>query len=1104
MGGYRLEEFLGDLLKRMERVPGANPRLVASSRNGTSGQAQGGVDHRGEYSDGTRGAWQCKEQQTLAKGDIDEIITDMAKAGETAQRRIIVFSRIASPTARAEIAKHAGWEIWDQADLGDRVRSLLVQDARALLDTHFGAQFRRRFLPIAGTDAFLPLETFFEPLLNKDDRFHHAAPLVGREADLDAIVTALTDPAGPRVVIVEGPAGLGKSRLVLDALRQVENKLRPVPVLVRAEGHVLNSGALDELPVGPTILLAEDAHRDPRELEALLGYARRTEGVRVVLTVRWFGRAAVEQAAVAAQFALTELMMHALTPLTATAARQLVTDLQGDGLTLDPVFAEQLAQAARATPFVAIVAVAMIRRGELSTALTLDKNLQREVMARYGQVATEGIPGVTAHDTRRLLALIAALSPVDLGDEPLVDAMAQFLSTNRPTLLGMIQTLTEHGALLDRERVVRVIPDLLADEILAGEAVMMGVDTGFVGQVWQAFPGQRAVLVPNLAGLDWRIRQSAELDDGAVPPDVFGPIWTDFRAQFMAADHQQRCAALDWLAVPAAAQSSRVLAVLQGAVATPGPAVPGGAGPWTHDDVCHGCARLIETCAQSDAGLLSAAFDLLWELSRDDDRSTNQEPDHPVRVMERLASLGAPDALNTAHTLVDRVTVWLAQTDNGAAPVRTPLFALEPLLAKEGTSQQWQLDAIAFRIFIVDPGEVGPLRDRIRQLLAPIIAGPDVACAVEAVRLLGEALHEPSGYFGRTVPAETILAWEDDDLQTVAVLQTGAQATSEPLVRCEIRTAVSWHAELAASAAVQEASRALLAVLNSHDEDLLTELLATGDFERVGLADADPCPEAAETPDSSQAATDDKDISPNAVTRYEQVTQRRQQDRVRVAEQLWEAAAGPEHLVTVLAERLTVSAAVRTEPAPGLDQLLRAVIDARPDAAADLFQAVTAAPPSPLDHAVAVILDALLKRDQDAFLPALRAAVGSRPSLAIGALHGFTRAEWRTVAADAAPIITGAIDHPRPPRQPDGARKHGGLAAGRSFEHRSAAATCGIRPSGRRRRRSGRRRGHRWPRLGGSDDQRAAPSRTRCPRRAAGVERVALPHRDRDRQRPAH
>jgi len=126
MGGYALEDFVGDLLKRVERVPGADPRLVSSSRNGTSGQKQGGADHRGVYSDGTRAVWSCKEKKGLTKADIDTIMKEMADEGETAERRIIVYSRIASGAARKEIAKHAGWEIWDQADLGDRVRSLLV------------------------------------------------------------------------------------------------------------------------------------------------------------------------------------------------------------------------------------------------------------------------------------------------------------------------------------------------------------------------------------------------------------------------------------------------------------------------------------------------------------------------------------------------------------------------------------------------------------------------------------------------------------------------------------------------------------------------------------------------------------------------------------------------------------------------------------------------------------------------------------------------------------------------------------------------------------------------------------------------------------------
>lgn len=1012
MGGYRLEEFLGDLLKRMERVHGADPRLVTSSRNGSSGQKQDGVDHRGEYSDGTRIFLQCKEQKSLTKTHITKIVKDVAEAGETAQRRVIVFSRIASSTARAEITKHPGWEIWDQADLGDRVRSLLVQDARMLLDTHFGRTFRRKFLPVAGTDAFLPLEAYFAPLLDKQDRFHHHVPLMGREADLSAIVTALTEPAGPKVIVVEGPAGRGKSRLVLEALRQAGEALKPVPILVRVEGHVLDSGALDELPVGPAVLLAEDAHRNLPELAALLQYAQRTDGVRVLLTLRSFARAAAEQATVAAQVSLTELMVHSLAPLTATAARDLVAELQGDGLTLTPAFAEHLAQAARATPFVAVVATAMIRRGELSTALTLDKNLQQEVMSRYGQVVTEGIPDATAQQVRKTLALIAAVSPVRLDDGPLMDAITKFLAMNRADFLALIQTLTQHGALLERDRTIRVVPDLLADEVLAGEAVVMGMDSGLVGQIWQAFPDQHSVLLPNLAALDWRLRQAAALNGNAAPADVFSGIWTDFRARFLASDHGQRCANLDAMDFTAATQGGKVLALLQEAVTHPGQDGPDGAWPFSHDDVRHRCARLIGICLESDANLLGAGFDQLWQLARDDGREPHQVSDHPVRVMERLASLGADSALRTAGILVDRVAVWLAQTDEPGS-ARTPLFALEPLLTKAGNSTEWRLNAIGFRPFIVAPASVRLLRERIRQLLAPIIEGSDVRRAVDAVRLLDLALDEPRPQFGQELPPESVLAWEDDDLLSVATLTGAAKATREPLVRCEIRTAVAWPAELAASTVLREACRVLIADLDAHDEDLLTELLAVADYDRMGITE-DPDSVPAQPTDAGSNAPETPAAPKTAIDHYEQTVSRRQEQRSQVATQLWEASTTPKEVVDHLIERLTVIAIVQTEPAPGLEDVLRAVVDARPEATADLLQAVMEAPESPLDYSIAVVLDALLKRDQDGFLPTLQATVASRSSLAIGALHGFSSHQWATVAADAAPIITAATTHPDP------------------------------------------------------------------------------------------
>lgn len=463
MGWEKLEEFLDDLLVRLRLVPGAVPRLMESSRYGRPGQKQDGIDHLGSYGDRTTSTWQCKEQLALTEADVQDIIE---KTGFPANKHVIVFSRVADAKARREIAKHAGWSIWDQRDLGHYVRSLPVHEARTLLDAHFGTAVRRQFLPMPGTDAFLGLEEFYGPLLAEDRRFHHKADLVGREADLAALVQGLTDPGGPKVIVVAAPAGRGKSRLVLEVLRQLQQMQPTIPVLVRVEQRPLDSAALQELPDGPGVLLAEDAHRDPAGVEMLLQYARRTPGTRVIVTSRPSGEMTVELAALAAQFDRAEILARTLTPLTIAAARELVTTLCGSGLSIPGRFAEALAQASRSTPLVAVVAIAMIRRGELSTALRLDEQFRREILLRYGQVITEGVPNVPAEQVRSTLALVAALSPVDLDDRALVDAMARFQGTAVPALLSTLDALTSHGVLLERTRKLSLTADVLADEVL--------------------------------------------------------------------------------------------------------------------------------------------------------------------------------------------------------------------------------------------------------------------------------------------------------------------------------------------------------------------------------------------------------------------------------------------------------------------------------------------------------------------------------------------------------------------------------------------------------------------------------------------------------------
>ncbi|MGH3274400.1 MAG: hypothetical protein ACRDNZ_08795, partial [Streptosporangiaceae bacterium] len=130
-----LESFLDGLLERLQRLPGAEPRLTSSYRHGRRGDDQEGIDHYGTYDDGSAATWQCRARESLGSAAVKKIV------GETeveADRHVIVFGRRASGAARKEMREHSGWEIWDQRDLTNKVRSLPTHEARALLDDHFG------------------------------------------------------------------------------------------------------------------------------------------------------------------------------------------------------------------------------------------------------------------------------------------------------------------------------------------------------------------------------------------------------------------------------------------------------------------------------------------------------------------------------------------------------------------------------------------------------------------------------------------------------------------------------------------------------------------------------------------------------------------------------------------------------------------------------------------------------------------------------------------------------------------------------------------------------------------------------------------------------
>jgi hypothetical protein len=796
--------------------------------------------------------------------------------------------------------------------------------------------------------------------------------------------------------------------------------------MVRVESRVLDDDAFARLPEGPLILLVEDAHRDADGVAAVLQYARRRSDVRVLVTAR--GTAAqVLTAATQAHFDTREIVVMTLGALSPSEARRLVQELQADDVPLTAAGAERLAREARHAPVIAVLAISMIRSGELTAALTLNPDIRRHVMSTYGQVATAGLPDVPPERARSTIAVIAALGTVHLDDDTEVDTAAAFLGTDRLGLLTDLGHLIEAGTVVRRKEHVRVVPDVLGDEVLAAQAVVVGTDTGFVSRLWQAFAATRSEdLVRNLAELDWRLAALAEHDGSASRPDLFAPIWAQIRPAVIAAGNAGRYAALGRLPSVAATQPRRVLDLVSELLDRPATAPERRTfAVYDHADVRRAAAPLLRTVGAAAPELLPEVLDRLWQLAQLDTRPPNQDSDHPARLLEDIADLGSNDAVTTQACL-EAVERWLASPDPPGSPL-TPITVLRPLVAKSGYTMDPGHRSIEMHPYDIAPDKVRGLRDQVRSLLERVAATGSLRRAADAVDVLSEALQEPVGYFGRSISEDVILAWEDDDLATVAVLQRIADAATEPLIRLTMRPRLDWLARHARSSLVRQAGAALATSVDDHLEDLFTDVLRGGwstitrRGARAGVSHLPPSPagDAAldlpdPDPDPDPDADADLDADMAAAEKELELRDRCQQAELDLVVTDLTGRALADAL-DMVAERVVVLRELAPhDEAYGVEEVIRGLAAALPDEIPAVLGSLSTSEASALEPWARALLDVLADADTDAFAAALPKLMAGRTELAVAVLSGFARHRWAARVPETEPVLVAALDQPDP------------------------------------------------------------------------------------------
>jgi transcriptional regulator with XRE-family HTH domain len=755
---------------------------------GVEGDAQDGIDIDVRLKDGRYEVYQCKREKRFGPEKVRRAVRALKVKCD---RAFILLSRPATVAARKALPKSGKWVLWDTLDIARTIRTLPMAKQKRIVDTYFRA-YRKDFLGIAEAGAFESPEEHFAPLLRRDHVFSHAWTLAGRGDELTKLLALVERP--PRdVTLLVGSGGIGKSRIVLGLAEAYAAQRPNEGIFVLPSGRVPSASDFDILADQPALLIIEDAHDHPQLGTLLASLARLPSSVRLLVVTRPY----------AAQFVRAEASKHGLhadDPGTVTlgaltldqaetVAREILKDRSGPAQ-----LAGTIARLTRGSSFALVVGSYLVATARIHpSALNNVQQFRDELFGRFRDALTGGVGPEGEHQAiRDTLDLIALLQPVD-PEAPAVATLAEQILRMRPDKAKRaIQLLTHAGVLIRRGRLLRIVPDLLAEYVLEGALLANGASSGFAERVIPLCDEKHlANVLLNVSKLDWRLTEGDE-SQAHVADAVWRHVETLFNEQGSAQD-----TVIEAVARAAYYQPQRALAFYDRLRAR----------NLRHDEL----SILLKHAAMT-VEHVEAAASRLWELGKDDQRALNQYPSHPIRVLRELAEI----APGKPAEYCERVVQWAIGMINARKDPfgENSLFGvLEAALATEGHTTESQGHSIAMTAFTVRRQGVAAMRRTAIDFLLQALEAPDRRMATRAACALEHALRGPHGLLGRVVTDEERASWAPEFVETLRQVRSVVEHVElEPFVLVQLQRTVNWHAHFAGPPTAGEAKAVLAAI----------------------------------------------------------------------------------------------------------------------------------------------------------------------------------------------------------------------------------------------------------------------------------------------------
>ena len=674
-----------------------------------------------------------------------------------------------------------------------------------------------------GLSPFVTPAEFFQPFLNASALFNHAWELVGRSNHLRQ-AHEFVESHQQKVAILIGRGGIGKSKIIHALAETFDNEHKGTALWFAAERVQLTPDGADYLPFKPCVMIVDDAHRrdDLPALLALSQQRQRQHVTKLFLTCRPHGIDYLKSQLTQGGFDVQEVVVL---PDVKELSREEVIELGRQAL--GPEFAglaEQLAAATWDCPLVTVVGGQLLaKRAIAPELLERDEEFGDSVLVRFQEILVGEVGDrIDTEMCKSLLDLIAAVQPVRLDNEKILDCGAEFLGIDRPRLRRSLDILEKAGVLLRRGNTLRIVPDVLADHILhQANVISHGQPTGYADCVFDKFRSLCPIeVLRNLSELDWRLRQS-----GAPASDLLSSIWQSIWQGFQDASNLGRSMTLGILEKVAVYQPERTLELVEYAIRNP--ATKSESTEWaqfyeyTHGDVLRQLPTLLRQISYT-LNFLPRCCNLLWELGRDNDRILNRSPDHPMRVLADLGGYAIDKPFIVTSGVLDTIEKLL-DIPGSHDHVHSPLDIIDPMLAKTGRSVHFEGHNFVSRSFTLKYESIKSIRQRSISLVGRCLFSSNLRILLRALKSLENALREPLAVLNMKISEEDLEQWRPEQLEILTMVADFARRSTEPVILICIGDAILWHRNFSPSDAVRDKADAVMSSIPVSFELRLTK-----------------------------------------------------------------------------------------------------------------------------------------------------------------------------------------------------------------------------------------------------------------------------------------